>query len=88
MHLVTPTLLFTMRSKVWIAAVFLVVIPVFFQAPLVRSLPWLSFTMTGAWLLAGVSLSSRASTRLWGDLIAGFSWTWLAGFFVLGMAAI
>jgi hypothetical protein len=79
MHLVTPTLLFTMRSKVWIAAVFLVVIPVFFQAPLVRSLPWLSFTMTGAWLLAGVSLSSRASTRLWGDLIAGFSWTWLAG---------
>ncbi len=79
MHLVTPTFLFTARAKVWTAAVFLVVIPVFFQAPLVRSLPWLSLTMTGAWLLAGVSLSSRAATHLWGDLIAGFSWTWLAG---------
>jgi len=35
--------------------------------------------MTGAWLLVGISLSSRASTRFWGDLITGFSWTWLAG---------
>ncbi|MDB9526626.1 DUF3120 domain-containing protein [Oscillatoria sp. CS-180] len=61
------------------AAVFLVVVPVFFQAPLVRSLPWLSLTLTGTWLLAGISLSSRASTQLWGDLLIGFTWTWLAG---------
>ena len=74
-----PSVLLTARAKVWAAAVFLVVVPVFFQAPLVRSLPWLSLTMTSAWLLAGISLSSRAGTRLWGDLLTGFSWTWLAG---------
>ena len=79
MNLATPSLLLTVKAKVWVAAVFLVVVPVFFQAPLVRSLPWLSLTMTAAWLLAGISLSSRTSTRLWGDLITGFSWTWLAG---------
>jgi len=71
--------LLTTRVKVGLAAVFLVVVPVFFQAPLVRSLPWLSLTLTGTWLLAGISLRSRAATRLWGDLITGFTWTWLAG---------
>lgn len=60
-------------------AIFLVVIPVFFQAPLVRSLPWLSLTLTGTWLLAGISLSSRAETRSWGEVFTGFTWTWLAG---------
>lgn len=79
MDLAKPSLLLTARAKVWVAAMFLVVVPVFFQAPLVRSLPWLSLTMTAAWLLAGISLSSRVATRLWGDLIIGFSWTWLAG---------
>lgn len=79
MGLVMPPVLLTARAKVWMAAVFLVVVPVFFQAPLVRSLPWLSLTMTGGWLLAGISLSSRPATRLWGDLLTGFSWTWLAG---------
>lgn len=29
--------------------------------------------------MAGISLSSRASTRLWGDLLTGFTWTWLSG---------
>ena len=61
------------------AAIFLVVVPVFFQAPLVRSLPWLSLTLTGTWLLGGMGLASRASTRGWGDLLTGFTWTWLAG---------
>ncbi|MGF1459363.1 MAG: DUF3120 domain-containing protein [Leptolyngbyaceae cyanobacterium] len=61
------------------AAVFLVVVPVFFQAPLVRSLPWLSLTLTGTWLLTGIILSTRLVTRSAGDLITGFTWTWLAG---------
>lgn len=78
-NLALPPVVLTARAKVWVAAVFLVVVPVFFQAPLVRSLPWLSLTLTGTWLLAGISLSSRATTRLWGDLITGFTWTWLAG---------
>ncbi|MGD1941124.1 MAG: DUF3120 domain-containing protein [Leptolyngbyaceae cyanobacterium] len=69
----------TRKAKVFWAAVFLVVVPVFFQAPLVRSLPWLSLALTGTWLLAGVSLTSRVTTQLWGDLLTGFTWTWLAG---------
>jgi hypothetical protein len=67
------------RMQVFVAAIFLVVVPVFFQAPLVRSLPWLSLTLSGAWLLAGICLSSRSMTRHWGDLLTGFTWTWLAG---------
>ncbi|MGF1524108.1 MAG: DUF3120 domain-containing protein [Leptolyngbyaceae cyanobacterium] len=65
--------------KILVASIFLVVVPVFFQAPLVRSLPWLSLTLTGTWLMAGVSLVSRSNSRLWGDLLVGFTWTWLAG---------
>ncbi|HEY9887162.1 MAG TPA: DUF3120 domain-containing protein [Candidatus Obscuribacterales bacterium] len=74
-----PTPVLTQRLQVFGAAIFLVVVPVFFQAPLVRSLPWLSLALTGTWLLAGVSLASRTSSRLWGDLLIGFTWTWLAG---------
>jgi hypothetical protein len=61
------------------AAVFLVSVPVFFEAPLVRALPWLSLAMTALW--AGVSriLSRRSHTALWGELMVGFTWTWLAG---------
>jgi hypothetical protein len=60
-------------------AVALVVVPVFFEAPLVRSLPWLGLTLTGTWLLAGVALMTRNTTHPWGDLLVGFAWTWLAG---------
>jgi len=65
--------------QTFIVAVLLVVVPVFFQAPLVRSLPWLSLTLTGTWLMAGMSLISRCNSKLWGDLLIGFTWTWLAG---------
>lgn len=65
--------------KAFLAAVGLVVVPVFFQAPLVRALPWLSLVLTVMWLMAGLSLMSRFGSRLWGDLLIGFSWTWLAG---------
>lgn len=74
-----PLSVFTQKVKVFGVAVFLVVVPVFFQAPLVRSLPWLSLTLTGTWLLAGISLAARSGTKLWGDLLVGFTWTWLAG---------
>jgi hypothetical protein len=73
------------RSKIqetwliFLAAGFLVSVPVFIQAPLVRFLPWLSLVLTGGWLGLGWILYNRPKTRLWGDLLIGFSWSWLAG---------
>jgi hypothetical protein len=61
------------------AAVFLVTIPVFIQAPLVRVAPWVSVVLTGSWLGLGLAFLHRPLERLWGDLLFGFSWTWLAG---------
>lgn len=64
---------------VFAAAVFLVSVPVFVEAPLVRSLPSLSLAMTGFWIWLSFALMSRSATYLWGDLLLGFSWSWLAG---------
>jgi hypothetical protein len=64
---------------VFAAAVFLVSVPVFIEAPLVRSLPLLSLAMTTGWVGLSFALMSRTSTHLWGDLLLGFSWSWLAG---------
>lgn len=61
------------------AACFLVSVPVFVQAPLVRQLPLLSLVMTLGWVWLGLMLLKRDSTQVWGDLILGFSWSWLAG---------
>ncbi len=61
------------------AAAFLVSIPVFLQAPLVRVIPWISLAMTAGWLGLSWFLSNRVSTQRWGDLLFGFTWTWLAG---------
>ena len=61
------------------AASFLVSVPVFFQAPLVRLFPWFSVALTVFWVILGIWLYKRSQTRLWGDLILGFSWSWLAG---------
>jgi hypothetical protein len=61
------------------AAVFLVSIPVFFQAPLVRLCPWLSLGLSIFWLLASWHMLAQAHLNLWGDLTLGFTWTWLAG---------
>ncbi|MBD3880745.1 DUF3120 domain-containing protein [Phormidium tenue FACHB-886] len=61
------------------AAAFLVSVPVFIQAPLVRAFPWLSLALTGGWLWLSLTLRSRPQTHLWGDLLLGFTWTWLAG---------
>lgn len=64
---------------VFLAAAFLVSVPVFIQAPLVRLLPWLSLGLTLGWVALGLYLMKRPQTRIWGDLILGFSWSWLAG---------
>lgn len=64
---------------VFAAASFLVSVPVFAQAPLVRQVPLLSLMMTMVWVGAGVMLLKRPTTKLWGDLLLGFSWSWLAG---------
>ncbi|MBW4486674.1 MAG: DUF3120 domain-containing protein [Trichocoleus desertorum ATA4-8-CV12] len=62
-----------------LAAVFLVAVPVFVQAPLVRWFPELSLLMTGGWLGLSLILMARDRTQLWGDLLFGFTWSWLAG---------
>ncbi|WP_289501477.1 DUF3120 domain-containing protein [Gloeocapsopsis sp. IPPAS B-1203] len=64
---------------VFAAAVFLVSVPVFIEAPLVRSLPSLSLALTGVWIAISLFLMSRPATHFWGDLLFGFSWSWLAG---------
>ncbi|MBW4668581.1 MAG: DUF3120 domain-containing protein [Cyanomargarita calcarea GSE-NOS-MK-12-04C] len=64
---------------VFAAAVFLVSVPVFIEAPIVRSLPWLSLGLTGFWVWLSFKLMSHSATYVWGDLLLGFSWSWLAG---------
>ena len=99
------------RVKAFTASAFLVAVPVFIQAPLVRVMPKFALLTTVVWLAIGWRLLGTASTdasavnalkpsapessiseastsetstprfnaTLWGDLIVGFSWTWLAG---------
>lgn len=64
---------------VFAAAAFLVSVPVFIQAPLVRSFPWLSLACTVFWIGLSLRLQQRSSSPFWGDLLMGFSWTWFAG---------
>lgn len=63
----------------FLVSAFLVSVPVFFQAPLVRSLPLVSLLLTGVLALFVRSLWREADTRGLGDLMAGFTLTWLAG---------
>ena len=67
------------RIQAFAAAAFLVAVPVFIQAPLVRLVPQISLLMTAIWLYLGWRLLQKDNTQLWGDLTIGFSWTWLAG---------
>jgi hypothetical protein len=60
-------------------SVFLVSVPVLFQASLVRWVPEVSLALTLGWLLLAWQLWRRSRTKVWGDLLVGFSWTWLAG---------
>ncbi|WP_442957299.1 DUF3120 domain-containing protein [Phormidium sp. CCY1219] len=72
---------FKLSQRGWIfaAAAFLVSVPVFFEAPLVRQWPWLACALTGGWLWLGKMLLSRPGTRVWGDLLIGFTGSWFAG---------
>lgn len=54
-------------------------VPVFVQAPLVRVFPAISLALTLVWLWLGSRWLKNPQLNLWGDLIIGFSWTWLAG---------
>ncbi|MBD2327373.1 DUF3120 domain-containing protein [Alkalinema sp. FACHB-956] len=67
------------RWRVIAGSVFLISVPVFFQAPLVRSLPAVSLTSTIVWAWLSIYLSQQSKTRIWGELLTGFTWTWLAG---------
>lgn len=69
----------TSPGSIFLAAIFLVSVPVFLQAPLVRSLPWLSLAITLFWLGISHILTSFSKTRPWGDLLFGFALTWFAG---------
>lgn len=64
---------------VFVAAAFLVTVPVFVQAPLVRLFPWFSLFGTAAWIWLSLRLKRQPTLSLWGNLLLGFSWTWLAG---------
>lgn len=66
------------QSVFWTAA-FLVSVPVFIQAPLVRYYPEISLGLTVFWVGLGIWLLKQAKISLWGDLLLGFSWSWLAG---------
>lgn len=67
------------RQMIILASVFLVSVPVFIQAPLVRNLPVVSLvgTLVLSWL--SLYLCQRDRTRVWGELLTGFTWTWLSG---------
>lgn len=70
------------QPQMWLAfgaAVFLVCVPVFIEAPLVRSLPLISLGITLLWVWLSLVLMSRPASYLWGDILLGFSWSWLAG---------
>jgi Protein of unknown function (DUF3120) len=64
---------------VFATAAFLVSVPVFIEAPLVRHYPILSVVSTILWLCLGGILIRRPNSQIWGDLILGFSGSWLAG---------
>jgi hypothetical protein len=69
-------------QRTWLvlaAAAFLVTVPVFMQAPLVRLFPWLSLASTAIWVGLSLFLKRQPTLSLWGNLLLGFSWTWLAG---------
>ena len=65
--------------RVFFTASFLVSVPVFFQAPIVRLFPELSLVLTLFWVGLGIYLDRRFQDRWWGDIVLGFSWSWLAG---------
>jgi hypothetical protein len=64
---------------IWLGAAFLVSVPVFFQAPLVRQAPWISLILTVGWLSLSKQWLEDDSRRNWGSIMWGFSLTWFCG---------
>ncbi|MGG6296035.1 DUF3120 domain-containing protein [Leptolyngbya sp. AN02str] len=77
----TPEILPSVRDRwlVFAGAFVLVSVPVFVQAPLVRSLPWLSLAITPCLFWLAKALIKQPRLAIWGDLLMGFNWTWLTG---------
>jgi hypothetical protein len=65
--------------RVFFASVFLVSVPVFIEAPLVRAAPVLSVFLTLGWVGLSYVLLQKYHTWLWGDLLLGFAGSWFAG---------
>jgi hypothetical protein len=65
--------------SIFAVSIFLVSVPVFIQAPLVRFLPGLSLVLTAFFWWISAYLSQYPNLRHWGSLLSGFAWTWLAG---------
>lgn len=61
------------------ASIFLVSVPVFFQAPLVRAWPLVSLGVTAVWFGLSWFLQRHTVAQRTGDLLDGFAWTWLTG---------
>jgi hypothetical protein len=61
------------------AAVFLISVPVFVEAPMVRYFPWVTLIAGLGWAGLSMQLMRHAKTRLWGELLVGFTWTWVCG---------
>ncbi|MEM6835605.1 MAG: DUF3120 domain-containing protein [Cyanobacteria bacterium P01_C01_bin.120] len=59
--------------------ILLVSVPVFFEAPLVRTAPWIAVLLTGVWVGSSLYLCRHRRTEFLGDLLWGLSWSWLAG---------
>ena len=53
----------------FLASGFLVSVPVFIEAPLVRFCPEISVIMTAGWLWLAFYLMKQPKTHLWGDLL-------------------
>jgi hypothetical protein len=66
------------KSILFLSA-FLVCVPVFIEAPLVRNMPLLSLLLTLPLLFWSIHLLKSDKTELLGDLLLGFSFSWLAG---------
>jgi hypothetical protein len=64
---------------IFAGSAFLVSVPVFIEAPLVRHYPVLSVVSTLLWVSLALILIKRPHSQIWGDLLLGFSWSWLAG---------
>lgn len=64
---------------IFLASAFLVSVPVFFQAPLVRILPSLSLILTIPWVYFALRVRRNPDTYIWGDILVGFSWSWFCG---------